>query len=239
MRAARCRRPHDPGNGGGGCFIVGGHFALTGGQAGILLGVLPPIVHIREEADRAALRWSLERMRQELKESQPGGLLVAQHLAVMILVQALRLHLAEAGGVGWLFALADRQMAAAIGAIHDDPAHGWTVEALAERAGMSRSSFAQKFKANRRPIADGVPHRVAHAAGRRSTGPLRRARLVPSPPRSATSPKAPSAPPSSASWAARRGGKSVHLSLREGGQVQTFAYIHPAMSDDLPSPARP
>jgi len=62
-------------------------------------------------------------------------------------------HLAEGpdaraggSGVGWLFALADRQMAAAIGAIHDDPAHGWTVEALAERAGMSRSSFALKFK---------------------------------------------------------------------------------------------
>ena len=122
--------------------------SFAGKHAGILLGVLPPIVHIRKESDKAALRWSLERMRQELREPQPGGFLVAQHLAYMMLVQALRLHLAEGlkGGVGWLFALADKQMSAAINAMHDDPAHRWTLQELAKRAGMSRSTFALKFK---------------------------------------------------------------------------------------------
>ena len=135
-------------NGGGDCFGVGGYFAFTGDHAGILLGVLPPIVHIRKESDKEAMRWSLERMMQELREPQPGGFLVAQQLAYMMLVQALRLHLAEglSGGVGWLFALADKQMSAAIGSMHDDPAHRWTLQALAERAGMSRSTFALKFK---------------------------------------------------------------------------------------------
>jgi AraC-like DNA-binding protein len=135
-------------NGGGDCFIAGGHFAFTGGHAGILLGVLPPIVHIQTESDKAAMRWSLERMRQELREPQPGGFLVAQQLAYMMLVQALRLHLAEGsrGGVGWLFALADKQMSAAITAMHDDPAHGWTLQELAARVGMSRSTFALRFK---------------------------------------------------------------------------------------------
>src|SRR5271157_2519790 len=38
-------------NGGGDCLVVGGHFALSGDHASILLGVLPPIVHIRKEAD--------------------------------------------------------------------------------------------------------------------------------------------------------------------------------------------
>jgi AraC-like DNA-binding protein len=135
-------------NGGGDFFLVGGHFTLGGNHAGILLGVLPPIVHLRKESDKAALRWSLERMMQELRERQPGGFLVAQHLAYMMLVQALRLHLAEGsrGGVGWLFALADKQMGAAINAMHDDPAHRWTLQMLAERAGMSRSTFALKFK---------------------------------------------------------------------------------------------
>jgi AraC-like DNA-binding protein len=135
-------------NGGGECVTVGAHFILSDHHAGILLGVLPPIVHIRTESDKAAMRWSLERLRQELREPQPGGFLVAQHLAYMMLVQALRLHLAEGlkGGVGWLFALADRQMSAAITAMHDDPAHSWTLQKLAHIAGMSRSIFAQKFK---------------------------------------------------------------------------------------------
>ena len=135
-------------NGGGDFFLVGGHFTLSGSHAGILLSVLPPIVHLRKESDKAALRWSLERMRQELCEPKPGGFLVAQDLAHMMLVQALRLHLAEglSGGVGWLFALADKQMSAAINSMHEDPAHGWTIQKLAERAGMSRSAFALKFR---------------------------------------------------------------------------------------------
>ena len=66
----------------------------------------------------------------------------------MMLVQALRAHLAEGlnGGVGWLFALADEQIGPAINAMHGDPAHPWTLQELAEYVGMSRSGFAAKFK---------------------------------------------------------------------------------------------
>jgi AraC-like DNA-binding protein len=73
--------------------------------------------------------------------------LIAQQLAYLVLIQALRLHLEGAsGGVGWLFALADAQMRAAIQAMHEAPAYRWSLQELAERAGMSRSSFALKFK---------------------------------------------------------------------------------------------
>lgn len=135
-------------NGGGGLFLVGSRFAVSGPHAPLLLGMLPPIVHIRGETDRAALRWSVERMMQELREPRPGSALIARHLAQMMLIQALRLHVAEAdgGAVGWLFALADARLGAAIGAIHEAPAHPWTLAELAARAGMSRSSFALRFK---------------------------------------------------------------------------------------------
>ena len=135
-------------NGGGDVSGVGGYFGLAGKHAGILLGMLPPIVHLQKESDKEALRWSIERMMQELREPRPGSFLVLQHLAHMMLVQALRAHLAEGpnGGVGWLFALADEQMGSAINAMHGEPAHPWTLQELAERVGMSRSSFAQKFK---------------------------------------------------------------------------------------------
>ncbi len=128
--------------------IVSCRFGLAGSHADILLKMLPPIVLLRDEQSQAALRFAVEQMMQELRAPQPGGFLIVEHLAHMILVQALRLHLADRSntGVGWLFALADRQMSAAISAIHDSPAERWTLQALASRAGMSRSTFAQKFR---------------------------------------------------------------------------------------------
>jgi len=137
-------------NGGGDFLVASSRFALEGGAAGLLLALLPPIVHVRREADEAAtLRWSVERMMQELRSAEPGSFLIVQQLAHMMLVQALRLHLAEsgAGRTGWLFALADRQIGAAIGALHAEPARKWTLQALAGLAGMSRSTFALRFKA--------------------------------------------------------------------------------------------
>lgn len=135
-------------NGGGDCLIIGGHFSFAGSHANILLGFLPSIVHLHTESDKAELRWSIERMRQELSQPRPGHLLVLRHLAHMMLVQALRVHLAKefADRAGWLFALADKRMSAAISAIHNDPAYPWTLQKLAERSGMSRSSFALSFR---------------------------------------------------------------------------------------------
>ena len=127
---------------------VGGYFGFEKNHASILLGMLPPIVHIKKEADKLRIRWSIERMMAELREPQPGSFLVLQHLAHMLLVQALRAHLAEGlnGGIGWLFALADEQIGPAINAMHGEPAHPWTLHELAEKVGMSRSGFAAKFK---------------------------------------------------------------------------------------------
>ncbi len=134
---------------GGGDFLgIGGHFNLAGDYASLLLDELPPILHIRKEADKAVLRWTLDRLRQELHDPQPGGSLAAQQLAMLLLIQALRVHFAEGagGGSGWLFALADRRMRLAISAMHDDPSHRWTLQALSKRAGMSRTTFAVRFK---------------------------------------------------------------------------------------------
>jgi AraC-like DNA-binding protein len=135
-------------NGGGGCLLVGGHFVFSGKHTGILLEALPAVAHVHKASDRDALRWSLERLVKELREQRPGHVLVAQHMAHMMLVQALRLVLAEenGSGVGWLYALADPQIGGAIGALHAEPAQRWTLERLAQHVGMSRSTLALKFK---------------------------------------------------------------------------------------------
>lgn len=136
-------------NGGGETFILGGHFAFAGAQADMLTGAMPPVAHLREEGARDHLRWVLERMRLEVIGGEPGSILVAQHLAHMMLVQTLRLYLSSHAErhVGWIFALADPRLAAAIGAMHAEPRARWTLPMLAAKAAMSRSSFARTFKA--------------------------------------------------------------------------------------------
>jgi AraC-like DNA-binding protein len=131
-----------------GNYMVGGFFALTGSHAEVLLQSLPSIVHISSEPDKVAMRWSLERMKDELRNPQPGSALIAQQIAYMMLIQALRLHLADERkkGAGWLSALADKQMSAALACMHEEPARAWTLQSLAERVGMSRSIFALRFK---------------------------------------------------------------------------------------------
>ncbi len=134
--------------GGGVCLALSALFTFAGDDTGILLSVLPPVMHIRKEAERSAMRWYLERMIRVTREPQPGGVLLGEHLSQMMLIEVLGLYMGDptAGGAGWLSALADKQICAAITAMHQDPGHRWTLLQLAERVGMSRSAFAQRFK---------------------------------------------------------------------------------------------
>lgn len=131
-----------------GCFLVGGHFLLAGQAARMLLNPLSPVVHLRQETDKKAMHWALERMAQEVRNPLPGSGLIVQQLAFMLLIQALRLHADDnaAASAGWLFALRDKKLSTAIACIHDAPGYGWTLEKLAIKVAMSRSAFAQHFR---------------------------------------------------------------------------------------------
>lgn len=134
-------------NGGGDTVVLGSHFAFSGDHTRMLLGAMPPILRLRDEKEKAGLRWILEHKCQELAQGQPGAALAVESLAHLLLVQALRLYLAQGNGqTGWLFALNDPKIARAVSAIHADPGAHWTLPTLAARAGMSRSSFASRFR---------------------------------------------------------------------------------------------
>jgi AraC-like DNA-binding protein len=49
-------------------------------------------------------------------------------------------------GAGWLQALGDPRVGAAIRLLHAEPARRWQLQELAAAAGMSRSNFALRFK---------------------------------------------------------------------------------------------
>lgn len=134
---------------GGDTMLLAGHFAFTGTQTTLLLGSMPPILRLRDQAARDHLRWVLGRIREELAEGGPGSTSVIHHLAYLLLVQAIRLYLVVGAGrtTGWLFALNDPRIGRATQAIHTAPSEGWDLARLAAVAGMSRSKFAQRFRA--------------------------------------------------------------------------------------------
>ena len=85
----------------------------------------------------------------EAEEQAPGSEVVASRLAEVLFIQVLRAaHIASGPerSKGWLRAIFDPQIGAALSAIHDRVNTPWTVESLAEAAGMSRSAFAARFK---------------------------------------------------------------------------------------------
>ncbi len=134
--------------GGGNCCLFGTIFTFRQELSSHLLNALPEILHIDDGADRYALKAYLDRMMALLRHPQPRSVLVAEYLAETMLVEVLRLHLAQQAeiGIGWLFALSDKRLNRAVTAIHEQPGHRWSVRQLAERAGMSRSAFAFRFK---------------------------------------------------------------------------------------------
>ncbi|OZI34234.1 AraC family transcriptional regulator [Bordetella genomosp. 10] len=137
-------------NGGGEVFLISGRFEFSGNHAAVLFDALPPLVNIPRASGQAeVLRWSLDQLAAELRTPQPGGTLMSTHLVHLMLVQVLRLFMNTSSELpkGWFLALADRQISPAIGAMHAEPARHWTLEELARIAGISRTVFAQRFKA--------------------------------------------------------------------------------------------
>ncbi|PHM45395.1 hypothetical protein Xmau_01045 [Xenorhabdus mauleonii] len=137
-------------NGGGDVFILSGLFIFSGEHAGVLFDALPSIVHIPKATDQAeVIRWSLAQWATELREPKPGGILMSTHLAHLMLVQVLRLFLTTSDALpqGWFRALTDKQIGQAIMAIHAESERNWTLLSLAQVAGVSRTVFAQRFKA--------------------------------------------------------------------------------------------
>lgn len=148
---------------GGGCAIVqaGGRGAETHLVCGAfrfehpdahpLVALLPAVIHLRPQQS-AVSEWLQSTVRfllAETREPRPGTEAVVSRLTDVIFVQVLRAWietLAEGRG-GWLGALRDRQMGAALARLHEAPERPWTTATLAGAVGMSRSRFAARFTA--------------------------------------------------------------------------------------------
>ncbi|MFE9009136.1 AraC family transcriptional regulator [Streptomyces sp. NPDC007875] len=130
-------------------LLVGGRFSFSDRAHTLLLEGLPPLIHIPAGTPQAeTLQWALAHIDRELRDGLMGSILVAEHLAVVMLVHVLRLHLARDPEAvsGWLAGLGDPVVAAALTSLHSRPEHPWTVAELAQACAVSRSTLAARFK---------------------------------------------------------------------------------------------
>ncbi|KAB0491223.1 AraC family transcriptional regulator [Pseudomonas vancouverensis] len=152
LDAVLARRPRQLSYGGGGAVtrLVCGYLACETRLAGMLLKGLPAVVRVNVRGSNAGV-WLESSVRYALAEARsprPGGASLLARLAEVLFIEVLRLYMNEQsdGRTGWLAAVHDRIVGAALNALHQKPCHAWTLDELARTAGTSRSVLAERFQ---------------------------------------------------------------------------------------------
>ncbi|MEU3611017.1 AraC family transcriptional regulator [Streptomyces sp. NPDC006872] len=136
--------------------LLCGKYRLDRSRTHPLLAELPEVVHLANHADRPPeLRAAVDLLARELDGRRPGSSLALPSLLDLLLVYMVRAWLARAATGAWPAVLGDPVAAAALRALHADPAAAWTNDSLAARAGVSRAALARRFTAlvGRPPMA--------------------------------------------------------------------------------------
>jgi AraC-like DNA-binding protein len=122
-----------------------GTYPMQGEISGRLLDALPPLLALTSDVwDSPLTRYASE----EIVRDEPGQEVVLDRLLDLLVIAALRAWFARPEG--------------------DDPAHPWTVAALAAKAGVSRAALARRFTAlvGEPPMTYLTGRRLALAADR-------------------------------------------------------------------------
>ena len=114
-----------------------------------VLAALPALLHVRPPAGqrRDRLGHLIEFALGEVHEPRAGRACVLLRISELMFVEVVRRHLADLPPeqTGWLAGLRDPDVGRALALLHRSPAHPWTVEELARRSGLSRSTLAERF----------------------------------------------------------------------------------------------
>lgn len=120
----------------------GGYFAFASPDAGLLVSLLPRMIHIRGVP---RLEQLVRLVGEEAAGEAIGRDLILARLVEILLIEALRSVPGKAAEPGLLRGLADPRIATALRQMHADAEKPWTVASLAREAGMSRSAFFERF----------------------------------------------------------------------------------------------
>lgn len=119
---------------------------FSGGSANPVGQALPPVVAL-PLADLDGMASLLDLLFTEALTPQCGRQAVVDRLFEVLLIRLIRKLMNEGlVDTGLLAGLAHPHLAKALVALHEAPADDWSLESLAARAGMSRSTFANAFR---------------------------------------------------------------------------------------------
>jgi len=142
--------PVTHGGGGSTTRFVCGFFACASALSDRIVAPLPRVLKFRVGNDSPAML--LPNTVREARSggergARPGTHAVLCKLSELLFVEAVRSYVDTLDGseAGWLVALKDRHVSAALALMHGQPARPWTLEMLAERIGASRSILGERF----------------------------------------------------------------------------------------------
>ncbi|WP_101924834.1 MULTISPECIES: AraC family transcriptional regulator [Luteimonas] len=129
-----------------GADMVCAHLAFEGGAAHPIAAALPDVVCL-PLADIAGAAPVLALLFDEAFAQRCGRVALVERLFEVVMIQILR-QLMEQGAVtdGLLSGLSHARLRNALVAMHEAPAQDWSLDTLADAAGMSRSAFATAFR---------------------------------------------------------------------------------------------
>lgn len=122
--------------------VLVGHCRFGSPDAGLLVSLLPKLVHIH--GDRR-LTMLVKLVEEEAHTQRPAREMVLARLLEVMLIEALRSTGGTTASPGLVQGLADARLANALRAMHERPGHRWTIDELARRGALSRSAFFERF----------------------------------------------------------------------------------------------
>lgn len=131
--------------------LVCGVFVARSSPLNPMLGALPPVMKVAtDDASFSPLLAGVAWMLAHELDRGAGALssFASARLLEMFCAEAIRAYQRAEGAdrPGWFRGLADPRIAKAIRRVHESPAQGWTVEALASTVALSPSRFAARFR---------------------------------------------------------------------------------------------
>jgi AraC-like DNA-binding protein len=128
----------------GSTVMLNGTYELEGEVSRRLLKALPALIVMRGDEWESPL---VRMLAEEIVKDDPGQEAVLDRLLDLLLITVLRAWFAQpdAKAPAWYRAYSDPVVGKALRLIHNDPAHQWSVAALASEVGISRAAFARRF----------------------------------------------------------------------------------------------